>query len=404
MRILVVSTALPFPPVSGGGLRTYHVTRALAARHDLTLVGFSYAGETVTPPDFPLALRAVAWQTPPLYAAMQGGDEKVAAEAFATLDRTLEEPWISSYYESPAMTRVLAEEAREGYDLTLFLGSDAARFMPVFPAGAPMALDFMDVLTHMAMRVATTSPDPERARREAERTRRWESRIAARATLAFACSADEAAAAEELLSVGGVAVIPNGVDTQRFAPPQAKPDSQRLLFTGYMAYEPNRDAVRFFVSEVMPRLAAARCDARLDVLGARSQETLGDLASPAVSIHGLVPDTLPFQHAAAIVVAPILVGGGTRLKILEAAACGNAIVSTTLGAEGLGFRDGVEIAIADTPDQMSFAIRELLASPARRLEMGRRARQAALRYDWRAIEADLCDLVDCRFRNRRAAP
>jgi polysaccharide biosynthesis protein PslH len=395
VRILVVATALPFPPVSGGGLRTYHVTRALATRHAVTLVGFVYDGETIGEPAYPVTLRAIPWRTPPLYQAMESDDRAEAARAALVLERELDEPWISSYYESEAMRVALAGEAARGYDLALFLGSDTARYVSCFDRGTPIALDFMDVLSLMAERAVSDAADA--ARREAARTRSWESGIARRADLLFACSKEEAQAAERLLGVTGVRVVPNGVDTRRFVPPPAKPETRRLLFAGHMGYAPNRDAARWFAREVMPRLRASGSAAVLDVVGARSREDLSDLAASDVVLHGLVPDTLPYQHQAAIVVAPILAGGGTRLKILEAAASGNAVVSTSLGAEGLGLVEDEEIVLADDAPAMARAIDALLAQPERRHEIGKRARAAVLRYDWERIETDLAALFDQHF-------
>src|SRR5207342_1984080 len=106
MKILVVSAAIPFPPIGGGQLRTYHLLRALAVEHEVTLIGFTFdddaGGEIETPP-FPVHTQQVPWQWPPLYRQMLEADESIAAAAAAKLDHEIEEPWFVSFYESAQM-------------------------------------------------------------------------------------------------------------------------------------------------------------------------------------------------------------------------------------------------------------------------------------------------------------
>ncbi len=142
-----------------------------------------------------------------------------------------------------------------------------------------------------------------------------------------------------------------------------------------------------FLRVVLPRIHAEEPDARFLIVGQNPHARLGALAGdPAVKLTGRVPDVRPYMAAAAVYVVPMRIGGGTRLKVLEAMAMGKAIVSTSLGCEGYPVRDGVELLIADSPAEFARAVVALLRDPARRLQLGRAAREFALsRYDWRAI-------------------
>jgi glycosyltransferase involved in cell wall biosynthesis len=189
-------------------------------------------------------------------------------------------------------------------------------------------------------------------------------------------------------------VVPNGIDTTMFAPSHASTRKGAVLFTGMMSYEPNVDAVYYFVTEVLPLIRGAVPHAQLDVVGMNPPPRIAALSSPSVIVHGQVPDVRPFQEEAEVVVVPVRRGGGTRLKVLEAAACGKAIVSTTLGIEGLEFQAGRDLMVADSPAAFADAVVTLLRDTTLRAQLGIRARDVACRYDWTAIGERFRSLVE----------
>ncbi|HEY7299563.1 MAG TPA: glycosyltransferase family 4 protein [Xanthobacteraceae bacterium] len=188
-------------------------------------------------------------------------------------------------------------------------------------------------------------------------------------------------------------VIPNAADIdyyrQRATDPP--PDGRTVVFFGLLSYAPNVDGVIHFVKEIWPRIAKAQPQARCKIIGGSAPPSLMTLAGPRVEFTGFVPDLRPHLAEAAAVVVPLRLGGGTRLKVVEAMAMGKAIVSTTLGAEGIEGVPGRDLLIEDQPARFANAVSTLLENPSLTAGIGRSARQLAeQRYSWsgaaRALE------------------
>jgi glycosyltransferase involved in cell wall biosynthesis len=395
MRILVIAPDLPFPPVGGGQLRTYHLLRSLAARHEITLVGFVWGGDP-PPPPFPVRVVGVAWDWPELYKEMKAGDGPAWRRAFDRLSDEAGEPWFVSCYESAAMMAALRSLGPEGFHLVLIEHTMMARFIPALPEGVPKVLDLIDVHSLIERRAVEETPEQEREarRREADRTLRFEKDAASQCDLCLAVSEDEAAAARRLLGAHRVQVLPNGVDTEFFTPSGDGTAKGYLLFTGLMNYWPNVEAVRFFCSETLPLIVRQSPWTTFHVVGSKPTDEVLGLGCERVVIHGSVPDTRPFFREAESVVVPLLHGGGTRLKILEAAACGKPVVTTSLGVEGLDFRHGEDLLVADSPGAFAQAVLALGGDEGLRGNLGRNARAVALGYDWGIIGDRLGRIVD----------
>jgi glycosyltransferase involved in cell wall biosynthesis len=181
------------------------------------------------------------------------------------------------------------------------------------------------------------------------------------------------------------AVIPNAADVEYYQPPPAdpSPDGRTVVYFGLLSTVPNVDAVIHFVQDIWPRIAEAHPDARCKIIGGRPPAALLALAGPRVELTGLVSDLRPHLAAAAVVVVPLRLGGGTRLKIVEAMAMGKAIVSTTLGAEGIEAVPERDILIEDEPSAFADAVNRLLAEPSLAARIGKSARLLAVeRYAW----------------------
>jgi glycosyltransferase involved in cell wall biosynthesis len=163
---------------------------------------------------------------------------------------------------------------------------------------------------------------------------------------------------------------------------------------GGMNWFPNRDAVHWFQQEVMPRLLRLEPGAQLNVLG-KNDEGLSFPLERRIAMHGFVDDTRPYLERAAAVAVPIRVGGGTRLKVLEAMSMGKAMVSTRVGVEGIEVQDREHVLIADTAEEFAAALHELLGNPGLRRELGRAARRLVCeRYRWDAIGRSLLEAYD----------
>jgi polysaccharide biosynthesis protein PslH len=405
MRVLVVAPDFPFPPIGGGQVRTYRLLEALTARHEVTLVGFTWGDEPVAA-TLPLEVFPVPWQWPPLYVDMKCAEGEVSARAYHRLAHEVSEPWIVSCYESAEMEGVLASLVDGGYDCVVIEHSLMGRFLPSLPAHVPRILDLPDVHTRKARRSAGAQrgDQDDQEFNEAERILRFERWVASQCDITVTVSQQEAEAAGELFALKRVEVVPNGVDTSYFRPADDATRENYLLYTGLMSYEPNVEAVVYFVGEVLPLIRQRLPDATLHIVGAKPDGAVLKLASDRAVVHGFVPDTRPFFRDATVVVVPLLEGGGTRLKILEAAACAKGIVSTSVGAEGLDFEHGRELLIADSAADFSKAVIRLCADEGLRKDLGNAARRAAMTFDWGQAAGKFVQIVEsCSLQARRQA-
>jgi glycosyltransferase involved in cell wall biosynthesis len=225
------------------------------------------------------------------------------------------------------------------------------------------------------------------------------------ADVVVACTVEDLAALEHLGPTPGPdgVVAPNGVDLERFHP-TPRPDEQRVLFLGSLDYEPNVDGITWFVEEVWPLVRAAASDATLTVAGHRPTAAVRALAGHAgVEVVGEVPSAAGCYAAHDVVVVPLRVGTGSRLKALEAMACGRPTAGTTIGLEGLDLPAGAA-AVADAPADLATSVVELLLHPGRADAMGATARALAERsFGWEASAAVIADAIDRQVAAREEA-
>jgi glycosyltransferase involved in cell wall biosynthesis len=193
-----------------------------------------------------------------------------------------------------------------------------------------------------------------------------------------------------------ITVIPNGVDTDANHPAHDTPAPNTLIYPGAVTYDANYDAARYFIHDVLPLVRQQIAEARFTVTGATGSVDVRDLAAqPGVTFAGYLPDVAPAIRSSWAVVVPLRLGGGTRLKILEAMALGTPVISTRKGAEGIDVRDGENILLADQPEELAQAVVRLLNDSTLRTHIARHARTLVKRqYDWQQIAGRLNDLIE----------
>lgn len=380
MRILFVALTAPFPPTNGHRLRTWSMLQALAADgHELTLLVLAEDDEVV-PEGGPL--RRLCRSVDVVQVARPAGWRQYLSRAQALLSSLPYGVW---RLRSPALQRLVRERLAEGsFDLLL---CDGVYNMVNVPkrAGRPLVLnkdDVAHVILERYLRIETNAVRRVYGWLESRKVRRWERDACARATLLLASSRVDKLLLEALSPGPAVLVVPNTIDTDAYRPQRnhiyAPPSKRRavVLYQGGMDWHPNRDAVAFFARHIWPELRRLRPETVFRVAGrspsAAFKRQLG--AIPGLEFTGTVPDMRTEIAGATVCVVPLRIGSGTRLKILEAAAMGKPIVSTSLGAEGLGLMDGTEILLADHPRQFARSVAELLGDERRRQALGRAAR------------------------------
>jgi len=181
-----------------------------------------------------------------------------------------------------------------------------------------------------------------------------------------------------------IKVVPNGVDIDIFQNTSPRETSNQIVFTGAMDYYPNIDAVLFFAEQCWPLIQTQVPGANWQIVGRNPPPEVWKLAQlPGVTVTGSVPDVRPYLAASAVAIAPLRIGSGTRLKILEALAMQKAVVSTGIGCEGLSVESGKHLMIADQPEAFVQAIMELLSNPVLRVALGSAGRALVeADYSW----------------------
>lgn len=385
MRILWVKVGGLWPADRGGRLRSFHTVAELSRRHRVTVVTTHApgegGGEATALPD---CERVV---TLPHRPAKQGS----AAFALA-LARSWASPLPVDLYKArvPGLAATVSRLIDSGeVDVCV---ADFLAAAPSVPLGGrvPTLLFQHNVEHQIWKRLAHTERRPlRRALLELEwrKTRRYEARACARASLTLAVSEPDRAMLSELAPGARIHAVPTGVDTSFFAPGAGPEIPHRLVFTGSMDWYPNEDAVLHFIDATLPSIRRAVPDVSLTVVGRNPSARLRAAARAAdVRVTGTVTDVRPHVAEAAVCVVPLRVGGGTRLKIFEALSMGKAVVSTTLGAEGLPLVPGEHYVRADEPADFAGAVVALLRDPARRHQLGAAGRDLVeARYGWAMV-------------------
>ncbi|HEU5459259.1 MAG TPA: glycosyltransferase [Pyrinomonadaceae bacterium] len=226
---------------------------------------------------------------------------------------------------------------------------------------------------------------------------RFEKEMCRRFDAVIAVSAEDRDQMREEYGVKAVFEVPTGVDTDFFAPSgRENVDPHNVVFTGSMDWLPNEDAIRYYTDQILPIVRRSIPDATLTVVGRNPYPGLLELSrrDPSIVVTGRVEDVRPYMERAAAYVVPLRIGGGTRLKIYEAMAMEKAIVSTTVGAEGLPVTDGRELRIADTPETFAASVVDLLTNAEAARKLGQEAaRVVREKFGWNGVAkrfAEIC--------------
>lgn len=366
----------PHPTRDGLAIRNFYLLRALAEE---------------------FRVRAFALRAPHLEAGQYPpGVEAEEIPQKAELPRRVGATWRSLWgseaysvllYSSPRLSRRVAEVvARER---PAWVVAHSYHLGPLaLSSGGPGWIDFHNLDFQIWERMGRTSSSfavRSFARWQARRVRCEERRLAASAAGLSAVSEADIASLRALAPSASPLLVPNGVDLSRYVFHSESSTEPLLFFVGDLSWPPNADAIRWFRTHVWPLIQRRTEEAGVEVVGRRAPADLrkGD---STFRFLGEQEDTRPYWRRSAVAVVPLMAGGGTRLKILEAAACGVPVVSTSVGAEGLGFSDGVEILLRDGAEGFADAVAMLLADPEARRRQAAAARALVeKKYDWRRI-------------------
>lgn len=390
-RLLFLCQTLPYPPDGGVAIRTYNILRLLSREFDVTALCFFRTAERKSRED---VRRSVA-----------GLQQFAQVEAFPIPQEHSRVRLIFDHLRSLLVRRAYTLRTYDSQEfrkrLRELVGShpfklvhmdslDLARYFPLL-TGVPVVCVHHNVESVLLRRRAATTRGlaARYMALQAHLTEKEERRWCPRVALNIVVSDDDRDTLQRIAPKARFIVVPNGVDTQAFQPgtgPEAG-----IVFVGAHSWQPNRDAMEQFCLEVLPRIRTHGIKPPVLWIGRASDAVKREYIDRfGVELTGYLPDIRPLVQRAACYVAPLRAGGGTRLKILDAWAMGKAVVSTTVGCEGLAVRDGENILIRDTPERFADAVATVLTDEDLRRRLGVHARQTAeVLYDWEVIGAPM---------------
>jgi glycosyltransferase involved in cell wall biosynthesis len=385
MRILWVKADKLLPVHSGGNIRTYHVLRYLTSHHDLTFYSY-YGGK---PDD--VYERELQQHLPGSVAVCTGKRELSglarAVDYLAHL--TAQPPYAVSRFACFKVQDQLRTWFREQrFDVAVCDFLDAAINFPGRLA-IPSVLFQHNVEGEIWRRHAATAGNPIKKMMygmEFRKMLRYEQSEVRKFQHVVAVSENDRALMTQWVDPSHVTVIPTGVDLTQYHPDPSVPEPAPVItFVGAMDWEPNVDGVEYFCREIWPDIRAEVPEARFRIVGRNPDRRVQKWASDSVEVTGRVASVVEHLRQTAVVVVPLRIGGGTRLKIYEAMATAKAVVSTTVGAEGLDVDHGRDIMLADDSKSFAHAVIMLLRDRELRRRYEKAAAETAARYDWPAI-------------------
>lgn len=393
LRVIMVDEELPYPPTSGKRIRTLNLTLRMARRHRLTYVCHrnADADESRLAADF-FAANGIETHVVERAVPPKSGPRfylRLAGNLLSPL------PYSVATHNSRALRHALAEIAR-----TQRVDVWHCEWTPYAETLCDIAADRRVVMAHNVesviwQRYHETASNPLRRwyiARQWRKFQRFERRVLGTVECTVAVSDIDARRLHEDFGVARVSVVENGVDTAYFQPQARRRHPDRMLFLGSLDWRPNLDGVKLLLERVFPAVREAEPSASLCVVGRNPPEVLRRqvAALPGVELHANVADVRPYLADCGMLVVPLRIGGGSRLKILEALASGTPVVSTRVGAEGLRLEEGQDLTVVEDIDDLSSALIKAIRHPGVLQTQSERGRETVLEhYNWDRLAEQL---------------
>ena len=390
MKLFFVTPQLPYPPRQGTAIRNWGLMRHLSDRHEVGYVSFVGPGQTLPPPTA---------GGPRLLGTAPQPPWPVASRLRALL---LGQPDLARRLWSPEFAHVLRRALEQFAPYIVQMeGLELAAYLADIRRAAPDGRVVYDAhnAEHLIQRRAWQN-DRRRPRRwpaavysviQERLLARLEASVCAQVAAVTVVSSEDAAALRRLAPAVQPELVPNGIAAAAYMEEDVAPPAPMglcdLVFTGKMDYRPNLDAALWFADEILPLIRAHRPEARLVIVGQQPPAALLQRGQqPEITVTGAVEDTRPYIAGAAVYVAPLRMGGGTRFKLLEAMAMARPVVSTRLGAEGFAVENGRELILADGPEALAAACLRVLADAGLARRLGRAGHEfVQAHHDWGII-------------------
>jgi glycosyltransferase involved in cell wall biosynthesis len=403
MNLLFLSTRSPYPLISGHSLRTYHILKGATENHNVTFVTFIQLPEHELKKENLDHLRSFCKAVYPFEIPVDLSKVKLASSLFINLFSPL--PFVAQKYDAPLMRQRIKEIIqREHIDLVHVDMLPLTVYINEFE-NLPKILVNHNVESIRLYRWFRTEPNPVKKSYLGIQWLKLRSFERSAMNKFDGCVVVSEVDKELLLKMrvkSSLFVVPNGTDTNFFRPNSGKVVENTVLWIGHMDVHTNKDAVLYFWRDIYPILRRKYPKVKMTFVGTAPPKEIAAASKldGHVRVTGFVDDIRPYIDEAAVMVVPLRIGSGTRLKILDAMAMGEAIVSTSVGCEGINVNDGKDILIADNPEDFANKTIELLKNPDMRINLEKNALDLAKTYDWDLIrkkqEAVYQDVVNRR--------
>jgi glycosyltransferase involved in cell wall biosynthesis len=402
VRILWVKAGKLLPADTGGKIRSYNILKHLARSHAVTLLSY-YGGRRYSVYESAIQKEFPGAQT--VFTSIPSSNTLAQSAAYL---RSLFQPApfaVSKFTHRRVRQAVSQALASRQFDIAVcdFL-APSLNFPPFLPV--PTVLFQHNVEAALWQRRASIESNLFKRmayKLEAARMNRLERRTLGRFHHVIAVSEHDRQLLLQMNPDCAITVVPTGVDTQKYSiasPAQAGPP--KIVFTGSMDWEPNIDAVSYFCQQILPLVRTQRPRAVFQVVGRTPHRKVKRLASESVQVTGTVPSVTDYLRDATVVVVPLRIVGGTRLKIFEAMAMGKAVVSTSIGAEGLEVESGRDLILADSPEAFADAILQLVDDASLRRRFEEAGAKLAAQFDWSLVAERFVAVLEETARSFRA--
>lgn len=387
-RLLFISQTLPYPPDSGVKVRSYHTLRILSRAYDVTALCFFRRMQTGGQQGVERAVEALGEFADVTAFSIPQEWSRWRMIADHTTSLISGRPYTDYVFrDRKLLSRIRELTESVSYSIAHLESQSLGRYAPEL-RGIPTACVHHNVESQLMERRARIVKKPVLGRylgHQAKLLHTAESRLCPSVDLNITVSDEDAQALRSIAPSGKFVPLPNGVDTQFFQPSDGPTEGVVLL--GGTDWFPNLDGLEYFAKSVLPRLRNRFPRLPVKSVGRASPEEIRRFSDEFdMTLTGYVDDIRPHIQRARVLVVPLRVGGGSRLKILDAWAMGKAVVTTTIGCEGLDAVDGENAMIRDDPQSIAHAIIEVISDPSLRSRLGERARLLAQdQYSWDAI-------------------
>lgn len=399
MRIYFLAQRVPFPPDRGDKITTYNELRYLAADHEVEVFCLADGEDDL---QNTAALRALSDQIHAVPLSRARGRLR------ALLAMATREPLTVAFFREEALQdKIIERFAKSPPDLILVYSSSMAQYVEEF-ANTPRLMQFAELDSLKWADHARLAPLPKRwlYRSESERLLSYERKIAESFSHSLVCTQEELREFERLVPGAPVTCIPNGVDSEYFAPSEGLKKGNHLIFTGVMDYFPNVDGISWFCQEILPLIRRQVPELQLTICGSRPVGQITRLQRiPGVTVTERVPDVRPYLDRADVAVVPLRIGRGIQNKVLEAMSMALPCVTTRTACMGIEAKDGRDLLVANDPSEFARHVVRLLSDDAARKRLGTNARATIKKhYSWAAPLAKLSRVIELEAGGGRERP